>query len=206
MDILRREIQTLLFIAVATGLWLFILILRTPSAALHTPFPAIPFFVPSNPVITELQLQETVNSSSDGTNSLILQKKLKGHSTIYTVFLKDDKSPAKRNLFTRTEGIAQSLSIPFNAWSPDNTYFFLKETTPKGFNYLVYPAENQNHVSVNLSMLFAKAYPTYSITDVTGWGGYGLLVVNTKTQDGSLQSFWFEVYDSAFIPLSTYFN
>ncbi len=205
MEILRREIQTLLFIATAAGIWLIILILRTPAGT-HTLSPAIPFFVKSNPVITPPPFEEMVNASSDGTNSLIMQKELKGHSAIYNFFVLDKGSPTKRNVFTKKEGISQSLSIPFNAWSPDDTFFFIKESTPGGINYYVLQASGQNTQYPNITALFAKLYPTYKITDVTGWGGYGLLVVNTKTDQGTPQSFWFEPSSNGFIPLYTYFK
>ena len=104
-----------------------------------------------------------------------------------------------------------SLSIPFNAVSPDNQYLFLKQTTSAGDRYLVLTTSGQpmgeRSQALEFSALFTAKYPDLVITDVTGWGGNNLIVINTdKVGGGTGPSFWFEIPTRAFIRLSNRFN
>ena len=114
-------------------------------------------------------------------------------------------------IFTKELNKSQDLLIPYNTWSPDNKYLFLKETTPTTNNYYVLTASGaplkEEVKYVNIQELFSQKQPDYSITDVTGWADPNLIVGNTKSnKEGRLVSFWFEVSSQVFIQLSTYFN
>ena len=114
-------------------------------------------------------------------------------------------------IFAKELNKSQDLLIPYNTWSPDNKYLFLKEITPTTNNYYVLTASGaplkEGVKYVNIQELFSQKQPDYSITDVTGWADPNLIVVNTKSnKEGRLVSFWFEVSSQVFIQLSTYFN
>jgi hypothetical protein len=98
-----------------------------------------------------------------------------------------------------------------NTVSPDNKYFFIKETVPGKTLYLVFSADGkpitkESHY-VEFAEKFSARYPDLKITEATGWGGMNLIVFNTdKADGGSGPSFWFEVPNGSFIQLSNRFN
>ena len=60
---------------------------------------------------------------------------------------------------------------------------------------------------VEITKLFYEKYDDFVISDVTGWGGEGLIVLNSKSPDGETgPSFWFDLSGFGFIRLSTIFN
>ena len=105
----------------------------------------------------------------------------------------------------------ENLSIPYNAWSPDNKYVFLKESTPTINNYYVFASSGNplypDKQYINIQELFSEQVPDFAITDVTGWADSVLVVVNTVSKkQGQKVSFWFDVSSQSFIRLSTYFD
>ena len=103
------------------------------------------------------------------------------------------------------------ITIPFNTWSPGNKYLFLEETLGNSKNYYVFAANGakiRNMEYVDLTSEFGKKLSQdFELTDVTGWAGSSLLIVNTNKKDGSLgPSFWFDITNSGFIRLSQRFN
>ena len=144
------------------------------------------------PVAIAESPKSTTIEAPDGKDKLIMKEEKNKENITYTF-------TTSRQVFTKTVPIGTEISIPFNTFSPDNKYFFLKE----GDNYFV-PLEDQ---ILDISGLFAAKYPDYKITDVTGWGGMNLIVVNTDKASGGIgPSFWFEVPSQTFIPLSIRFN
>lgn len=115
-----------------------------------------------------------------------------------------------KEIFAKTVDPSTVISIPYNTWSPNNKYFFLKETGPGGTSFFVLSASedssSQNEKTANITDLFTQKYPDLKIGDVTGWGGINLVVVNSlRNNESKGPSFWFEMPSHSFIQLSTHF-
>ncbi len=162
----------------------------------------------ASPVITPIEV-ETTNSmdSPDGTRILTIEKK----DNFYTIFVTSNLDDKKVQIFKKEKINSSQLEIPYNTWSPDNVYFFLKEKTAAIDNYLVFQSSGEIFLN-NLSYLsiqepFKLNAPDYTIEEVTGWAAPNLIVVNTKQNDfDNKSSFWYEVPSQAFIQLGTYFK
>lgn len=159
-------------------------------------------------VVTPIQLETSdVMDSPDGSKTLTLEKK----GQFLTIFV-SSKTDNKKIQIYKEETVGQDkLEIPYNSWSPDNAYFFLKEKNPEYNNYFVFQSAGDlfpnNLPYVSIQELFNKNTPDYSIEDVTGWGGINLIVINTKnTTDNRKVSFWLDVPSQSFIQLGTYFK
>ena len=162
----------------------------------------------ASPVITPIEV-ETTNSmdSPDGTRILTIEKK----DNFYTIFVTSNLDDKKVQIFKKEKINSSQLEIPYNTWSPDNVYFFLKEKNAAIDNYLVFQSSGEIFLN-NLSYLsiqepFKLNAPDYTIEEVTGWAAPNLIVVNTKQNDfDNKSSFWYEVPSQAFIQLGTYFK
>lgn len=156
------------------------------------------------PISSEInrEVVPSLMDSPDGSMSLVLGDKL----------IVSSKADSQRVYELKKEMISSNkLEIPYNTWSPDNVYVFLKEKTSDIDDYLVLKSSgdlfssDQTHISIQ--DLFQKNLPNYVIEDVTGWAAPNLLVVNTKAKDSDQKiSFWFDVPSQSFIQLSTYFK
>ena len=158
----------------------------------------------AQPVITPVQT-ETLNfmDSPEGSKTLTLV------SNSLSILSKPDGQ--KILIFKNEKTDPYKLEIPYNTWSPDNVYVFLKEKTPTIDDYLVFQSSGNifpnNSAYVSIQELFKKDVPDYSIEDVTGWAAPNLLIVNTKANEtGNKVSFWFDVPSLSFIQLGTYFK
>ncbi len=103
------------------------------------------------------------------------------------------------------------FSIPFNTWSPDNKYFFIKEIDGNKVSFLILNASGVSFKNgsqfINVSDIFREKLPTYSLIDATGWAAGNLLIINSNKSDGSEgPSFWFDIPSGTFIQLSNRFN
>jgi hypothetical protein len=103
------------------------------------------------------------------------------------------------------------LSIPFNCFSPNNKYMMLSHEDGGQTKHIVLRTDGQEIAKggkyVEVENSFYNKYSDFDITDVTGWGGYSLLLVNTNFKDGKVgPSWWFDTSNLSFIRLSTRFN
>lgn len=145
---------------------------------------------------TNVSAQEPTNSqgSPDGKETLTMTSTKGADSTTYN-FVSDNIS------YTRIVNNQTVVSIPFNTWSTNDKYAFIKEAGQTQTNYWVLP------MGINLTDYFNQKLPNYQLTDVTGWAADNLLIVNTNKSDGSIgPSFWFDTNTKSFIQLSTRFN
>lgn len=133
----------------------------------------------------------TIVDSPDGKAKLTMKKIASNNLVNYT--FNTDKS-----IFTKTLASSNTLSIPFNTWSPDNKYVFLKENLGKEINYYVLSAAGKE--LTNISSLFRQKYPDYKLVEITGWAAPSLLILNTLGP-----SLWFDVTNQAFTLLSIKF-
>lgn len=211
MFILKRQLKTLFFIILATGISLAFLTQRNNKID-NRVFSALPDFPTSTPIIIiPGPIQTTSMDSPDGTRTLTMEKQQIKDYVKYSFFTSIKSETAKQIIFGKEEISSQNLSIPYNTWSPDNVYVFLKEFTPTINNYYVFYTSGNNFPDnsqfLNIQTLFAQKVSGYIIEDVTGWAAPNLLIVNTKANEGGNKvSFWFDVTSQSFIQLGTYFN
>ncbi len=156
-------------------------------------------------IITPVEASEpTLKGSPDGKLTLSARMiKSKGGVT-YTF------SVSGKEIFIKTVDPSTIISIPYNTWSPNGKYIFLKEEGPAGARFFVLSAQtlssDQNDKTADITDLFAKKYPDLKIKDITGWGGVNLVIVNSLKNGGERgPSFWFEMPDHSFIQLSMRF-
>jgi hypothetical protein len=156
-------------------------------------------------VIPLVEASETTSMDSpDGKLTLVVKTTKNGDVVTYTF------SISGKEIFVKTVDASITISIPYNTWSPDNKYVFLKEGGEAGASYFVLfvlkDSSSQNDQTANINDLFAKKYSDLKIADVTGWGGINLVIVNSLKNDGAKgPSFWFEMPSHSFIQLSTHF-
>lgn len=102
---------------------------------------------------------------------------------------------------------SKMFSVPFNAWSPNDKYFFVYKRSSN--NALVFRADGQpisvNEQFIDLGEVFTSKYENIAIKEVTGWADPTLVVFNKEEQDGKKASYWLEVPSKAIIPLATNF-
>jgi hypothetical protein len=120
-----------------------------------------------------------------------------------------DKNPLK--IFEKETSAENLISVPVNTFSPDNKYIFLKYEDAGKDRYIVLRTDGtdikEGSKLVEIESLFSEAYPDFVIGDVTGWGSYSLLIVNTDTLEGKTgPSWWFDLSNLSFIRLSSRFN
>lgn len=153
--------------------------------------------VPIPPAVPEAQASEIISvGSPDGKFNLTMKEKKGQESTTYTF------NSEKIN-FAKTVPTGVTMSIPFNTFSPDNKYVFLKENGLGTTSYTVIAPSG----IIDVSSLFEAKYEDFVITDATGWAGPTLLVINTdKEEGGKGPSFWFDVASRSFIQLSNRFD
>ena len=164
---------------------------------------------PPQAVITPAPDEVNVMVSPDGTKTLTMRKQSSIKSTNYTFYSSSPGHPDNLILDKNLES-SQSFSIPYNTWSPDNKYIFLKESAANGNSYYVYlaaPDTDSSFKSSNIAELFAAKVPEYEITEVTGWAAPTFIIVNavSKNQENNV-SFWYDVESQSFTQLSLFFN
>ena len=120
-----------------------------------------------------------------------------------------DKTPIK--IFEKKSNPENLVTVPDNTFSPDNKRLFLKYEEGGTTRYIVMRTDGKDikegSQTVEIESLFSEKHPDYVITDVTGWGSYSLIVVNTDTKDGKIgPSWWFDLSNFSFIRLSSRFN
>jgi len=220
---LNRAFEIVFFIVLVTGLILFTFVQRrnqnnltkryvfsqtliSPTTIIPTPTLLVPISIP-----IPIPLQTITMDSPDGTKTLTMTKRQTNDLVSYFFYTANKSDAIEKPIFNKTESLAQSLSIPFNTWSPDNVYFFLKEVTPSVNNYYVFYVSGDlfpnNAQYINVQELFTQKLPDFTTVDITGWAAPNLLLVNTKTkQENRDVSFWFDITSQSFIQLSNYFD
>jgi hypothetical protein len=218
--ILKKEKITIFFIILGTVLSLLILSQhnnKVNQSVFSQTIPSLPTATPTltlTPIPTAIPpapIETTKMDSPDGSKTLIMQKQPTASTTDYSFLISNQSDNSEKSVLTKKENAANNITIPYNSWSPDNVYFFLKESTPGLTNYYVSHTSGQtfpgNSQSINIQDLFVKKITQYTLAEITGWAAPNLLIVNTKTTQGEQgPSFWFDLPSQSFIQLSTRFN
>lgn len=136
----------------------------------------------------------------------------KASSGVTDTFSVSVDSGPQTQIYSETLAEGVTISVPYNTFSPDNKYIFLKKSGPAGITYFALRTDGKPIVkdsqTVDFLSLFNSKYPgEFKVTDVTGWGGMTLIVLNTDKPNGSIgPSFWYDAASDSFISLSTRFN
>ncbi len=162
------------------------------------------------PLVTPKPADISEFPASDGKKNLTMEKLEKNTIDSYMFSVSTIENPEKQLVFTKDESKDTSLSVPFNAWSPNDAHFFLRQTAGPVTNYFVFNSNGKEFSAdkkfVNVTEYFQEKYPDLVIEDVTGWAGDNLLLVNTKTKEGEPgYSYWFTVTTQTFTRLYTHF-
>lgn len=184
----KNKIWIIVLAIVLVGLTSLVVVqYQTPKVAVVT--------LPS-PTPSPLPSESSEQISPDGTHTVKLKKSGKETEIMVNGQMVESMSGSE-------------FTIPFNTWSPDNKYFFLKEKKESRDEYLLYSATGKafpsGEVSLAIIDLFTKVYPENTVVEVTGWAAPTLLILNAKSENEASMSFWFDVQTRKFIRLSSYF-
>jgi len=208
MITLRKNIETFLIILSGTAVALFITVQRNTTTSRFS-FSSIGMPVVSTPFPTEAPTGPVVSAmdSPEGSKTLTVE----ALDTTYSVFTSIKAEGDKKTIAQREEALGQTLEIPYNTWSPNAAYFFLKEKSADTTDYLVFHSGgslfSNGESSLSIQKLFQEKVPDYRIEEATGWGDNMLIIVNAISTEGENRaSFWFDVTNQSFIRLGTYFK
>lgn len=193
------KLLILIFVIIAIASVFFVKFSKVPENSDSTAFEPTPAPVP----VAEAMEPTFSNVDSPDGKLILTMKKENTQSGDYLTFYTTDLAGIQKTIFAKTASIGATLSIPANTFSPDNKYVFLKEVFGGVANYFIpIPSE-----IIDISSMFTAKYPDYVVTDMTGWGGINLIVINTDKVSGGIgPSFWFDVPSRSFIKLSSRFN
>lgn len=221
MTIIRQlELETITFIVIIAGLAssYFVWIYYQDKRPLHITVPIsnnIPF---SQKIITPamvtpsespvLGIATASQISPDGTKNLIMKTTHNNNTTQTYEFKTSDISGSnEKQIYTATVNNNESMSIPFNAWSPDDKYVFIIKD---GNDALVFSASGGpiaiGQTYIDVTGVFGEKIQQYAYSQTTGWASPTLLIINTTKIDNTQgSSYWFEVPGKAVIQLSAQF-
>ncbi|HJY98359.1 MAG TPA: hypothetical protein VJ227_01445 [Patescibacteria group bacterium] len=153
--------------------------------------------------------KSTTITAPNGKMSLTVREEKTENGTIQTFSVTEKEGDAKE-IYRETVSQGVTISVPYNTFSPDNTYIFLKRSGA-GMSYFVLKTDGSlfadGSKTIDFVKLFNEKYPETPAADITGWGGMTLVVINTHNPDGTVDhSFWYDASSNSFIALSTRFN
>ncbi len=213
MFVLKYDLEIFFLIIISTAVFFAVnnhknqLNIATPIPKFVTADTAVP-----TPTSSPKPYEETVSwQSSDGNEKIAMKTQyIKKTAKTYSFFVSKTGENTDTPLFYETADSETSFSIPFNTFSPDDKYLFLKEDKKGENHYLVFnssglPFANQEKY-IDITPLFDKYTSNYILSKVTGWASDTLLIIETKNMNGSPStSFWFDVTTQSFTPLATRF-
>jgi len=151
--------------------------------------------------------------SPDGTKKIVMTTIQNADTTKTYFFAVTDSSGSNgKTVFSKTLEGTKSMSIPFNAWSPDNQYFFIQEQTNDGLvtgifaMYATGKAFVDGETYLDVTNTFINRNTGTILSEATGWASETLIIINTTTPENKKgPSYWFEMPSKAIIQLSTEF-
>ena len=164
--------------------------------------------IQSEPTIEPPTLSSQI--SPDGTKKVEMKiTPSKNDSKTYEISTSDGDGQSY-DITKITLDAKSAVTLPFNTWSPDNRYFFIKEDTQNGPLVMVFKATGEAFPDGALSLDLTKAFENRAtgnnFVEATGWASETLIIINTTHTDKTQgPSYWFEVPSKAIIQLSTQF-
>lgn len=190
----------------------------TFALSTHRPNNHVAFSVPDlqnkqapSDTIAPIQDSSFSQISPDGTQKVtILVHAGENNTKTYTIITSQENGSDTHTLFTIALPDSESITIPFNTWSPDNHYVFIEHNTPNNTQAWIFQANgqplSQETSYLNANALFDGRNTGDTYQEATGWSSETLLIINTTTLDGKKgPSYWFDVPSKSIIPLSTEF-
>lgn len=207
----RVGMETALIIMLGIVLSFFITGKRSNRSTQSVFSAPIPVTVTPEPTQEPVGLQVFIMDSPDGNKALILEKQEDKGRFTDSLFVTEKPYKERQLIFKNEEQDTRNFEIPFNTWSPNTRYVFLKEKTKLGDNYLAFQSNGNLFPNdmpfISVSDLFKEKVEGYLIEEVTGWGDMTTLIINTKSLEGDAKkSFWFDAMTLSFSPLGTYFR
>jgi hypothetical protein len=149
--------------------------------------------------------------SPNGKHSLTIENEKNGDLVNQKISIIDEVSKETTDLLATSSLSSNLVTVPFNTFSPDNKYLFLKKNDNGVNKYFVLLANGKNIIDNNklleIGELFSKKYPNLILSEVTGWAAPNLIVINATKEDGSdFASYWLDLNSHSFIRLSNKFN
>lgn len=99
-----------------------------------------------------------------------------GIKKTFSILTKGESAPLE--IYSKVVSESSFLTVPYNTFSPDDKYIFLKEIATRGTNYYIFSTSakslTQDSGPLEVSKLFYDKYTDFKITDMTGWGGVDL--------------------------------
>src|SRR5581483_10289178 len=159
-------------------------------------------------IIPALHVETATQPSPDGTHELVLKTTHTSNSILsYILTATDATGNNAQTIYTASSSASEAWSIPFNTWSPDDTYVFIQKADGDA---LVFDASGKEIVPgqmfLDVGSVFSAGGRTDSYHETTGWASPTLLIINTTKSDNTKSSsYWFEVPTQAIIQLSSQF-
>ncbi len=216
----RRQIEldSFVFLAFAAAVGITFAIITTNhvpkiQSPLSLPVMQIAQITPTQteaPTPTPAKPTTVFQTSPDGTKTLYMTVTPGVKTTSYLFVVSSDNDITRQTVYSITLPNSQSMSIPFNTFSPNDTYFFVQQNTATGNSSLVLRTDGttltNNASYVNVTNIFKSKEPSALYDTTTGWASDTLLIILTKNPDKTEgTSYWFELPDEAVIPLATEF-
>lgn len=206
----QLELETFFLLIIAAGVSLFFVMYKNnyqPQFSLASNLPSRQ--APAEVIAPKVTLSSQI--SPDGTKKIILKTTENNNNTsTYDFSTADGDGANKKPVFTKTLDSSKSMTIPFNAWSPDNKYFFIQENSGDNKSIFVFKATGESFSDtekyLDATKLFNQKNTGNNFAQATGWASESLIIINTTKEDGAKGfSYWFEVSSKAIIQLSTEF-
>lgn len=209
----RHEIETISFTFISCILVVFVVtqMHKYPIQKFSIVAPITNIFAtptPTPPPIPDPTFAS--QTSSDGLEKITMKTVETQDKKTYSFTITNTKENTTIPLFTQQVDLKSEMSIPFNTFSPDNSYVFLERKDGNISHFLVFQTNGavfgNGKTYIDVTEAFNSYTTTYTHPMATGWGGDGLLVINAISSDKQNASFWYEIYSSSFLGLSTYFQ
>lgn len=203
---------TLFGLSAAMGVFLAYYTSHQPKIQKTFALPIVESIVSPTPTAEPTPTVQTFSQPSPDGKKILSMKLTTNQNTNknYTFTTSDRDGTNQNTIYTVTLPANENMSLPFNTWSPDDKYLFVIHQTQEGLNEaLVFRGDGTPLTELDqhyeVSATFKAKGITNTYNETTGWASETLLIVNTTTPSGSIQSYWFEIPSKAIIPLSTQF-
>lgn len=207
----QLELETIFLITITAVASLFFLAYRNNNSQSNFNIVSgIPSMsVPAEAVSPEITVSSQI--SPDGTRKVTMRVTENNNGTkIYEFLTADENNSGEKLIFTKTLDSLSSMSVPFNSWSPDNKYFFVRQNIGGSKGVLVFSGLGTPLTATESYFEAVEAFNQKNtgnnFDEATGWASETLIIMNTKKPDGTKGfSYWFEIPSKAIIQLSTEF-
>lgn len=209
---IELEGAVLFFLAAAVGVTLALYTNHSPKIRTVYNLPVVaPLLASPTPTQPPLPKTQTFSQvSPDGKKKLSMVASPAKSGTTYAFSVEDTTSGNSQPLYSITLPETESMTVPFNAFSPDDRYVFLTHVGKGGTDAWVFrvdasPILADGTMSLDMKAIFDSRATGNTYQEATGWASETLVIVNTATPNGTRQSYWIEIPSKALIPLSTQF-